>query len=152
MTLRRVWVIVKGNNAKDYVVSVTLDGFSDVSEILLPGVYALVKRGVVIYVGKSKSLYQRIYAHRTTAARKARGNPIPSWLPIKGFVFDQVFVRTCRLEELDALEREMINTYKPRFNESLKAAGKVTLPTTIRIGGIPLTLNARPEGEAVRRI
>ena len=34
-----------------------LEGFTDVSTLLRAGVYALCKRGVVIYVGKSKSLY-----------------------------------------------------------------------------------------------
>lgn len=122
---------------------IALDGFTEVSPILRAGVYALVKAGVVIYVGKSKSLYQRIYAHRTTAQRKARGKEIPSWLPAKGFVFDQVFVRTCSLEDLDRLEAEMINLYKPRYNESLKAAGKVTAEVPLKIGTAVVTLNAR---------
>lgn len=126
-------------------VHVQLDGFSDVSDILRAGVYALVKNGVVIYVGKSKTLYQRIYAHRHTERRAAKGKPIPSWLPIRGFVFDQIFVRTCRLEELDKLEAAMINLYKPRFNESLKAHGRiVTAPVTLQIGSAVLHLNGGP--------
>lgn len=129
----------------------TLDGFTDVSDVLTVGVYALVKRGTVIYVGKSKSLYQRIYAHRHTANRAAKGKPIPSWLPIKGFVFDQIFVRTCRIEELDSLEAAMIETYKPRYNESLKSHVKVTQPVTLRIGAFALELNAKSV-EPVRRI
>jgi excinuclease UvrABC nuclease subunit len=129
-----------------------LESFTDVSDILSAGVYALVKRGVVIYVGKSKSLYQRIYAHRHTAARAAKGKPIPSWLPIKGFVFDQIFVRTCRLEDLDSLEAQMIETYKPRYNESLKSHIKVTVPVTLKIGAVAIAMNTRPTSEAVRRI
>ena len=131
-------------------MTVQLEGFDEVSVILRAGVYALVSRGVVIYVGKAKNLYSRIYTHRTQAKRAKRGLNIPSWLPIKGFVFDQVFVRTCKLEDLDTLEAEMINIYKPRFNESLKAAGKVTAPVTIKPMGIPITLNAKPEPIARR--
>ena len=130
-----------------------LESFTDVSAILGPGVYALVKRGVVIYVGKSRSVWQRLYAHRSTANRAARGKPIPTWLPLKGFVFDEVWVRPCAFADLDRLEEEMINRYKPRFNESLKAAGKVIAPTQIRIGAIQLTLNANPAPmEGLRRI
>lgn len=127
--------------------AIALEGALDVSLILKPGVYALVRRGVVIYVGKSKSVYQRIYTHRTTANRKARGQAIPTWLPIQGFVFDQVFVWTCTLEELDALEAEKINLYQPRFNQSLKDArlrGK--LPLRIDVLGVEMVLGgAKPE-------
>lgn len=119
-----------------------LDGFDDVSVILSPGVYALVKQGIVIYVGKSRSMYSRIYTHRTTANRAKKGKDIPSWLPVKGFVFDQVFVRKCRLEELDDLEAQMINRYKPRYNESLKTSLRPTaIPLTV--AGVPLVLNAQ---------
>lgn len=123
------------------VAQVKLEGFAEVSEILKAGVYALVKNGVVIYVGKSRSLYARIYTHRTTAARKAKGKTIPTWLPAKGFVFDQVFVKTCRLEELDELERSMINLYKPRYNESLKTNRPISVPSTLTINGILIGLN-----------
>lgn len=140
------------------IARVELDGFADVSEILQPGVYALVKRGVVIYVGKSKSMYQRIYAHRTTANRAARGKAIPTWLPIKGFVFDQIFVRPCKLEDLDRVEAEMINLYKPRFNESLKNGLKVGAPIMLKVGGAVIAMNnglppaPSQVGEGIRRV
>jgi excinuclease UvrABC nuclease subunit len=120
--------------------------------VLKAGVYALVKNGVVIYVGKSKSVYQRIYTHRHMARKAAKGQTIPSWLPAKGFVFDQVFVRTCTVDQLDALEVEVINTYKPRYNESLKTNAKVKIETPLRIGTMVLNLNSKPEGEGIRRI
>lgn len=132
-----------------------LDGFDDVSVILSPGVYALVKSGTVIYVGKSRSMYSRIYTHRTTANRAKKGRDIPSWLPVKGFVFDQVFVRKCRLEELDDLEAQMINRYKPKYNESLKNNLRPSsIPLTI--GSLALVLNAnqdpRPRPHFERRV
>ncbi len=128
-----------------------LEGFSDVSAILGPGVYALVKRGVVIYVGKSKSVYQRLYAHRSAASRAAKGKPIPTWLPIRGFVFDEVWVQPCTVDALDAVEAEMVERYKPRFNESLKTKAQVTVPIVLEIGGVKLTLNAA-SGELLRRV
>jgi excinuclease UvrABC nuclease subunit len=134
------------------MANVQLEGFVDASAVLKAGVYALVKNGVVIYVGKSKSVYQRIYTHRHMARKAAKGQTIPSWLPAKGFVFDQVFVRTCTVDKLDALEVEIINTYKPRYNESLKTNAKVKIETPLRIGTMVLNLNSKPEGEGIRRI
>ena len=110
-----------------------LEGFLDFTPLLRAGVYALCKRGVVIYVGKAKGLYSRIYTHKHFANRGAKGLKIPDWLPVKGIQFDQVFVRPCTLEDLDSLEREMINLYKPKYNQSLK--------NSLKIGPISLTIN-----------
>lgn len=121
-----------------------LEGFTDVSHLLRAGVYALCKRGVVIYVGKSKSLYSRIYTHKHFANRGAKGRAIPSWLPIKGIQFDEVFIRPCSLEALDSLEHEMINLYKPKYNQSLKNGLKVQGPITLNIGGVLLQMNSPP--------
>lgn len=124
------------------VPEVALEGWVDASAVLRAGVYALVKNGVVIYVGKSKTLYQRIYAHRHTARNASRGKKIPDWLPTKGFVFDQVFVRPCALEALDALEAEMIERYKPRYNQSLKTAAKVKASFELKIGNVAIPFGA----------
>lgn len=128
-----------------------LEGFEDVSVVLQSGVYALVKRGTVIYVGKAKRLEARISAHRQSARRAAKGQKIPTWLPIRGFVFDQVFVRPCHVDDLDRLEAEMINLYKPRFNESLKRPGPITQPVTLNIGRFTGILNAPPTPALIER-
>lgn len=127
---------------EESVSALALEGAEDCSAILRAGVYALVKNGTVIYVGKSKSVYQRVYAHRSTAMRARRGKPIPTWLPLKGFVFDRVFVWSCALEELDRLEADKVNLYKPKYNESLKAGGrKVTAPVVLRFGDTMIPVN-----------
>ena len=126
---------------------VQLEGFTDVTTLLRAGVYALVKRGVVIYVGKSKSLYARIYAHRHYANRAARGKTIPSWLPVKGLVFDEVHIRPCALEELDALEHAMINRYKPHYNQNLKNSLRPAFPSNFTVGGVQLSVAPRPQIE-----
>ena len=41
-----------------------LDGFIEVTPILGVGVYALLRDGVVVYVGQSKKMLQRISAHK----------------------------------------------------------------------------------------
>ena len=130
-------------------MNVSLEGFQEVSGLLRAGVYALAARGVVIYVGKSRSLYSRIYAHRHFANRAAKGRTIPDWLPTKGLVFDQVFIRPCTLEALDSLEREMISLYKPRYNLSLKSRAPCTLPAFLDIGGARVSLNSGPRPQTV---
>lgn len=122
-----------------------LSGFISVSEVLKSGVYALVHHGVVVYVGKSKTMLARIYTHRAQWGKKSM-----PWLPVKGILFDEVFVRPCPLHLLDALEYDMINLYKPRHNIQLKHFGKSTAPVELVINGITLHLNRpRPSGQPI---
>lgn len=106
-----------------FVEMICPPGFSDASNLLRSGIYILLSRGVPIYIGKSKRMLHRIYAHRNRGDR-------PSWSPIKAFTFDQVFILPVHVDRLDEVEREMIDLYKPRFNMNLKTAGKVKLPAT----------------------
>ncbi|MDE2022102.1 MAG: GIY-YIG nuclease family protein [Patescibacteria group bacterium] len=124
-----------------------LSGFQDVTTLLRSGIYILVRRGVVIYVGKSKSLYSRIYTHKHFANRGAKGKPLPSWLPVKGIQFDEVHIRYCHIDDLDRLEAEMINLYKPHYNTNLKNALKARIPSTFSIGGVQLSAPPRPQIE-----
>lgn len=125
-----------------------LDGFTDISDSLRCGVYALASRGVVIYVGKSKKMLGRINSHRSAWADKRRGKA-ESWiadrLGIPGLLFDQVWVRPCRPDQLDALEEQMINLYKPRYNVQLKTSQKVAVPHRLLINGISIPLCSKPE-------
>lgn len=120
-----------------------LEGFEDISTVLRAGVYALAYRGAVVYVGKSKSLYSRIYAHRSMWTKARQGKKPPAWWPssVKGILFDEVHIRPCRLDQLDALEQELINRYKPRYNVQLKAPGPITAPIPLTINGVALCLN-----------
>lgn len=124
-----------------------LAGFTDISDSLRCGVYALCTKGVVIYVGKSKKMLGRINSHRSAWADKRKGKA-ESWiadrLGIPGLLFDQVFVKPCRPDELEALENDMINLYKPRYNVQLKTSAKVSVPSTLMINGIPIPLCAKP--------
>lgn len=130
-----------------------VDGFEDVSLMLRPGVYLLLYRGAVVYVGKSKSMLGRIYAHKNLWA-EGRKKAAPAWLPIKGVLFDQILIRPCALEDLDALEQEMIARYKPRLNtQHVKVQG--TLPkgfvaSMLKQPGV--TFVAPQEERLVRRV
>lgn len=132
-------------------MALELSGFQNVSSLLRAGVYALCKNGVVIYVGKSKSLYSRIYTHRNLSSR-GKGKTVPSWMPqsLKGIVFDEVHIRTCTVDELDTLEAAMINLYKPKYNISLRNGLKVSTPITLTINGRTLALNGSPSPAAPR--
>lgn len=101
-----------------------LEGFINISVSLKPGIYALLREGVVVYIGQSKKPLSRIEAHRSLGARR---NAAPGWLPIKGIPFDEVHVLPCRVEDLDVLEAAMINLYKPKFNVKLKSPQPVSL-------------------------
>lgn len=129
-----------------------LDGFQEVSQVLRAGVYALCHRGQVVYVGKAKTLLSRVAAHRSMWGKARRGQAIPDWIPIKGILFDECFIRTCRTDQLDALEREMINKYKPKFNILLKTGEKITAPIALTVNGISIDLNQPATGGLERRV
>lgn len=119
-----------------------LDGFLDVSPTLRAGVYALVSHGRVIYVGKSKRMLSRIDQHRAAYSAKRRKGANASWitdtLGIPGLTFDEVHIRPCRLEDLDAIEREMIDRFQPQYNVRLRTPGR--LPEIMVVNGVSVSL------------
>lgn len=86
------------------------EGFIDVSQILDVGVYILLRCGIVVYVGQSRSMVRRIASHKAGSSKK--------WVVGKGFgiIFDKVFVYPCTLDKLDAMEQALIKKYEPRYN------------------------------------
>lgn len=127
-------------------MELSLDGFADVSQMLRCGVYALAKDGVVVYVGKSKTMLSRVAAHRSQWGKKSFRETLP-----RGILFDQIFIRPCHPDKVDALEAEMINRYKPRLNVALKKPGPITGEFLLHIDGMVLTVN-RPQPKMERRI
>ena len=128
-----------------------LEGFIDVSAILRCGVYALVREGVVVYVGQSKKMLQRVSAHKSNWGRKA----MPAWMPtsLRGVLFDEVHVLPCRVEDLDRLERALIDLYKPKYNTQLKAPTPTTTPMTLTINNVSVPINQpQPTVRFERRI
>src|ERR1700749_612318 len=106
-----------------------LEGFIDASAMLSGGVYALVHRGVVVYVGKSKVMLGRVYSHRSAWGRKFQ--KAIGLKPIKGILFDAVWVRPCPSDQVDELEYAMINFYKPRYNHLLRNGLPTSLPPDV---------------------
>ncbi len=101
------------------------DDFEDATVMLMPAVYALMHHGVIVYIGQSKKPLTRIYAHRIKWGK--RKTP---WLraesQAKGMLFDEIWVKPCRVEDLDQIEGDMILKYKPRHN--LRAGKYTTIP------------------------
>lgn len=110
-----------------------LEGFVNIGAALKSGVYALVWRREVVYVGKSKNMLVRIYSHRHAWGDRRQGQRrvLPSWFPVKGILFDDVWVRPVPEADLDAAEREMIAKYRPKFNTLLKPP--VPIDTILRM-------------------
>lgn len=96
-----------------------LPGFVDVSEILRCGVYALLYRKKIVYVGQSKTMLMRIYRHRNGVGNSERARASG------GITFDEVQVRPCRVELLDELERSLIAKYEPKYNVLHNSGWKV---------------------------
>lgn len=88
-----------------------MEGAIDISVVLRSGVYLLSHEGRVVYVGQSKCPLARIAAHRSLARKR-----IPWWLPIRGVIFDKAEVIPCHPDRIDALERGLIEFYRPPGN------------------------------------
>lgn len=99
------------------------EGFVDATGMLRPCVYLLRHRGRVVYIGQSKRPLVRIYSHRNLWGRRRPKNLGPN---ICGVLFDEIWLRPCRVEELDALEGNLILKYKPIHN--IKSGGYTTIP------------------------
>lgn len=131
--------------------TVQLDGFVEVSEVLRSGVYVLLAKGKVVYVGKSKAMLARLYTHRQNYISRRRGKT-PEWLTaVKGIFFDEIHIRHCPVDQLDALEREMIDRYRPIINKLLVPEDVIQAEIGINIAGVVLTLN-RKLGSVERRL
>lgn len=89
------------------------EGFVDVTAIRRPGVYMLLWRGEVVYVGQAVKLHSRVSNHiHGQAKRKMTFNG----RSIRGTAFDQVLVMPLALSDLDRVERELIERYIPKYN------------------------------------
>lgn len=74
-------------------------GMRDMSWMLHPGVYVLLFRGEVVYVGQSMNAFGRIGDHT------------------RNKIFDRIFFLRCRPKELLPFEAALIHEYKPRYNK-----------------------------------
>lgn len=122
-----------------------IEGFTAVSPVLRSGIYALVQKGQIIYIGKAKCILNRAYTHRSNWVRTRKGQAIPEWLQTqKGILFDELHVMPCPEHLLDAEERRLIDIYRPTLNKLLKPNTLMTREVAISIKGLAFTLNEIP--------
>lgn len=128
-----------------------LNDFIDASPMLQGGVYILLHRQEIIYIGKAKSFLARIYTHRSTWSRLRKGDKLANWLPTKGIMFDQFLLRPCRPEIADTLERELIAKHNPKHNTQLRTKSTSPLPP-LCINGVHIGAMRPKAPEFERRI
>lgn len=111
-----VWSKMVGRIGRGAVVgSLEEDGFADFSALMHCGVYALVRKGIVVYVGQSKTLATRLHGQLVHRGKPSKKSYFGSNV-YKGVVFDEIWVKPCMLQELDKIEIEMIKKYLPKYN------------------------------------
>lgn len=103
-----------------------MDSFVDMSEMLLPAIYALLHHGKVVYIGQSVKPLGRIHNHKVLWAKKKAPWLKGSSASVRGVLFDEFWLRPCRIEELDQVEGDMILKYKPKHN--IQAGKYTTVP------------------------
>jgi len=90
----------------------------DVSVLMRWGVYLLMWRGEIVYVGQSVKLSARVNTHIYSKGKKR--TQMLGGRQITGPVFDKVMVMFVPKEDLNRVEKELIERYKPRYNERHK--------------------------------
>jgi excinuclease UvrABC nuclease subunit len=118
-------------------------GFADVTAIRRSGVYVLLSRGEVVYVGQSVKLYARLATHIVRRGKdRGKRSRVPS------IRFDQIWVRHCEVEELDEVEADLIERYRPEYN----VRGVPKVPLDVLIQGLVYPLAPpTPERRSVLR-
>jgi excinuclease UvrABC nuclease subunit len=87
----------------------------NVSSLLKPGVFLLLRGERVAYVGKAKCILAAL-ANHTIRNRTA----LPAWFPVQRIPFDGIEIIPCDTTRAAALATALISLYKPVHNRSLK--------------------------------
>lgn len=103
------------------------EGFEHIMGAQISGVYLLLVREEIVYIGQSINIPQRIASHLRArpAQPRNRANYVTKyWLTpndIRGLPiwFDSVEVKWCEATELDKIERELILRLRPKYNRRI---------------------------------
>jgi hypothetical protein len=108
----------------------------DISKLLHCGCYALLKKGEVIYVGKSKKPMVRLYTHFSNRGKVLGQNMWGGYsgptLNDRGVNFDGVWFWPCMLGQLGTIEMYLIRKYMPKYNQVGKPGPVLPIPDDIR--------------------
>lgn len=122
------------------------------------GCYALLRSGVVVYVGKSRDVLMRVSAHKNRMRRQLAGKP--DWEGMNRYIravtFDTVRIYPCQLLELDRLERKLVYEYQPEYNINLKKyqpimAKKIDILALAAKANVELDMSTKRNGPLYRR-
>lgn len=137
-------------------------GFIDVTKLIHCGVYALVRKGDVVYVGKSKQPLMRIHTHVLNRGKLIKKTVNPNAGPAlngKGINFDKVWFLPCMLGQLGVLEIHFIRMYMPKHNQIGKPEPVMPIPDEIKellkqmivITDLPKIVPTAPRGPYIMR-
>jgi hypothetical protein len=88
------------------------EGFIDASGLVKCGIYILLHKGKVMFIGKATSgMLAKIANHRSAASKSHS-----PWLPIKGVVFDQILIKTVHPDRLAAEYACLVAEHAPKLN------------------------------------
>ena len=108
----------------------------DISKLLHCGAYALLRRGEVVYVGKSKKPLVRLCTHLSRRGKEMSENMWGGYsgpqLNGKGIKFDGVWFWPCMLGQLDVIEVALIRKYEPRYNILGRSGPFMPIPDEIK--------------------
>ena len=84
------------------------------------GVYVLMGKGEVLYVGKSLNIFHRIGQHVTAMRRHMKGiRPYKEKTETPFIAFDQIMVKWVPIARIDAEELKLIQRFLPEYNEKM---------------------------------
>jgi hypothetical protein len=105
--------------------TVKIEGFVDATALIRAGVYVLVWRGEVVYVGKARG-------DMLAKLTGLRANERPSWLP--RIQFDQILLREVHPDRLESVRAELIAEFEPKHNaDKLIRASAMVAPLVRRV-------------------
>ena len=87
-----------------------MEGFLNFSKIMESGIYALVDRGKVVYIGQARRMIQRLAWHYNAKIGQAK-------FRMKRISFEEIWIMPVPEAELDAVEARLIFEHQPRYNK-----------------------------------
>jgi len=101
-----------------------LEEFTNATELLRGGIYVLVYRGEVMFVGAARGpMLAKIATARSTDR--------PKWMP--KIPFDQILIKYIHPDRINFARAELIATYQPKFNHDAVIATIACVPIERRI-------------------
>lgn len=118
-------------------------GFIDAGYLLHCGVYMLLRRREVVYVGQSKSLHRRLGEHINRRGKKPARTSYYGTSEYAGMMFDDILVRPCMLGDLTEIEIAMIRKYQPKYNvKGKKLKPDISIEELIQLMPMPAIAEA----------